>query len=89
MQQNMARLKLKSISAEEPTLCTGKEGSPEKPISSKNLNRDLGLNQNPQQLLSSLTKHSLLLSFISLLPSVTAVLICLFFNSTNIVEKLF
>lgn len=87
MQQNMARLKLKSISAEEPTLCTGKEGSPEKPISSKNLNRDLGINQNPQ-LLSSLTKHSLL-SFISLLPSVTAVLICSFFNSTNIVEKLF
>lgn len=88
MQQNMARLKLKSISAEEPTLYTGKEGSPEKPISSKTLNRDLGINQNPQ-LLSSLTKLSLLLSFISLLPSVTAVLICSFFNSTNIVEKLF
>ena len=88
MRQNMTRFKLKSISAGESTPYTGKEGSPEKPISSKNLNRDLGISQNPQQLFGSLTKHSLLLSS-PFLPSLTAVLICSFFNSTNIAEKLF
>ena len=44
MQQNMIRLKLKSICAEEPNPYTGKGGSPEEPSSLTNLNRDLGIN---------------------------------------------